>query len=81
LIGYVTILTMFSYGFLWLDSILIRLQPVAPLTAIPMMLALGLIGLVQYIAMNRSSASLEALRGQMPGKNNAWRDRPKDRPC
>jgi hypothetical protein len=31
-----------------------------------MMLALGLIGLVQYIAMNRSSASLEAQWGGIP---------------
>ena len=63
LIGYVTVLTMLSYGFLWVDSVFIRPQPVGALTAIPMMLALGLIGLVQYISMNRSSASLEAHRG------------------
>lgn len=66
LIGYVTVLAMLSYGFLWVDSIFLRLQPVSPLTAIPMMLALGLIGLVQYIAMNRSSASLEAQWGGIP---------------
>jgi hypothetical protein len=43
---------------------------VAALTAIPMMLALALIGLIQFIAMNRSSASLEANRDGMPGNNN-----------
>jgi predicted Ser/Thr protein kinase len=70
LIGYITVLTMLSYGFLWVDSIIVRHQPVSALTAIPMMLAMALIGLIQYIAMNRSSASLEANRDGMPRKNN-----------
>ena len=78
LIGYVTVLTMLSYGLLWVDSIIVRHQPVAALTAIPMMLALALIGLIQYIAMNRSSASLEANRDGMPRKNNAGLDRDKN---
>jgi tRNA A-37 threonylcarbamoyl transferase component Bud32 len=75
LIGYITVLTMLSYGFLWVDSIIVRHQPVSALTAIPMMLAMALIGLIQYIAMNRSSASLEANRAGMPRKNNAGLDR------
>lgn len=75
LIGYVTILTMLSYVFLWVDSIIVRHQPVAELNAIPIMLALALIGLIQYIAMNRSNASLEANRDGMPQKNNAELDR------
>ena len=78
LIGFVTVLTMLSYGLLWVDSIIVRHQPVAALTAIPMMLALALIGLIQYIAMNRSSASLEANRDGMPRKNNAGLDRDKN---
>jgi hypothetical protein len=61
---------MLSYGLLWVDSIIVRHQPVAVLTAIPMMLALALMGLIQHIAMNRSSASLEANRDGMPRKNN-----------
>ena len=78
LIGYVTVLTMLSYGFLWVDSIIVRHQPVVVLTAIRMMSALALSGLVQYIAMNRSSASLEANRDGMPGKSNARLDRLKN---
>lgn len=78
LIGYITVLTMLSYGLLWVDSIIVRHQPVAALTAIPMMLALALIGLIQFIAMNRSSASLEANRDGMPRKNNAGLDRDKN---
>jgi len=71
LIGYITVLTMLSYSLLWVDSIVVRHQPVSALTAIPTMLAMALIGLIQYIAMNRSSASLEASRDGMPGNNNA----------
>ena len=78
LIGYITVLSMLSYGLLWVDSIIVRHQPVAALTAIPMMLALALIGLIQFIAMNRSSASLEANRDGMPRKNNAGLDRDKN---
>ena len=60
LIGYVTILTMISYGFLWVHTVVIRQQTLGTLTGIPVLLAFGLIGVVQYIALNRSSASFEA---------------------
>jgi hypothetical protein len=73
-----TVLTMLSYSLLWVDSIIVRHRPVAALTAIPMMMAMALIGLIQYIAMNRSSASLEANRDGMPRKNNAGLDRDKN---
>lgn len=68
LIGYVTALTMLSYGFLWVHTVVIRQQTVAALTGIPVLLAFALIGVVQYIALNRSSASFEATGEGLPRK-------------
>ncbi|MFO1002087.1 MAG: serine/threonine-protein kinase [Planctomycetaceae bacterium] len=66
LIGYVTILIMLSYGFLWIHTAIVRQQTVGALTGVPVLLALALIGLVQYIALNRSSASFEATGEGLP---------------
>lgn len=68
LIGYVTILTMLSYGFLWIHTSVVRQQPVGALTGIPVLLAFALMGVVQFIAINRSSASFEAPGDGLPGK-------------
>ena len=68
LIGYVTVLTMLSYGFIWVHTVVIRQQTVGALTGIPVLLAFALIGVVQYIALNRSSASFEATGEGLPRK-------------
>ena len=68
LVGYVTILTMLSYGFLWVHTALVRHQAVGALTGIPVLLAFALIGVVQFIALNYSSASFEATGEGLPRK-------------
>ncbi|MDA1230224.1 MAG: serine/threonine-protein kinase [Planctomycetota bacterium] len=70
LILYVTILTMLSYVFLWIHTVVSRQQAVGVLTGIPVLLAFALIGLVQYIALNRSSVSFEATGGRLLGRMN-----------
>ena len=70
LIGYVTILTMLSYAAIWIHTVAIREQTVGALTGIPVLLALALIGIVQYIALNRSSASFESSGDRLPGRMN-----------
>lgn len=70
LIGYVTSLSMLSYCFLWVHTVVSRQQAVGVLTGIPVLLAFALIGLVQSVALNRSSASFEATGDRFPGRMN-----------
>lgn len=60
LIGYVTTLSVVGYLSLWACSVRATQETVTPLVAIPTLLALCLIGLIQYIALRRSSVSLES---------------------
>ena len=60
LVGYVTVLTMICCAFVWVYSVFAMRQDVDPLIAIPRLLALGLIGIIQYIALRKSSVSLES---------------------
>jgi hypothetical protein len=59
---------MLSYGFLWVHTALVRHQAVGALTGIPVLLAFALIGVVQFIALNYSSASFEATGEGLPRK-------------
>lgn len=60
LIGYVTVLTVIGYGSLWAYAVCVTQENVNPLLAIPTLLALCLVGVIQYIALRRSSVSLES---------------------
>ncbi len=60
LVGYVTVLTMTCCAVVWGYSVFAMRQDVDPLIAIPRLLALGLIGIIQYIALRKSSVSLES---------------------
>lgn len=71
LVGYVTALTMLGFTALWIaaerlsESRVVELTAgtpahVGPLRAIPILLTLFLVGLVQFIALRRSSVSLES---------------------
>ena len=60
LVWYVTALTMLGYGFLWIESLLDPASNIDPLQAFPTLLSLFLTGVVQFIALNRSSVSLES---------------------
>ncbi len=60
LVGYVTVLTMTCCAVVWGYSVFAMRQEVDPLVAIPRLLALGLIGIIQYIALRKSSVSLES---------------------
>ncbi len=60
LIGYVTTLSVAGYVSLWAWPIRATQETVTPLVAIPTLLALCLVGLIQYIALSRSSVSLES---------------------
>lgn len=60
LVGYVTALSVVGYVSLWAYSFRAPQELVTPLVAIPTLLGLCLIGLVQYIALSRSSVSLES---------------------
>jgi hypothetical protein len=70
LIGYVTGLTMLSYGILWAHTVLVRQQDVGVLTGIPVLMAMALIGIVQHITITRSSASFEARNDVLSGRIN-----------
>lgn len=60
LIGYVTALTVIGYGSLWAYAVYATQENINPLLAIPTLLALCLVGVIQYIALSRSSVSLES---------------------
>jgi predicted Ser/Thr protein kinase len=60
LIGYVTALTVIGYGSLCVYTVCVTQEKVNPLLAIPTLLALCLVGVIQYIALSRSSVSLES---------------------
>ena len=60
LVGYVTVLTMICSAVVWGYSVFALRQDVDPLIAIPRLLALCLIGIIQYIALRKSSVSLES---------------------
>lgn len=61
LIAYVTFLAVASYSFLWVETSVARTEGVGPLQAVPVILTILLIGLVQYLTLVRSSTSFEAL--------------------
>ena len=60
LIGYVTTLSVVGYVSLWTCSVHTTQETVTPLVGIPTLLALCLVGLIQYIALRKSSVSLES---------------------
>ncbi|MEI7701591.1 MAG: serine/threonine-protein kinase [Planctomycetia bacterium] len=68
LIGYVAGLTMLSYGILWAHTVLVRQEIAGVLTGIPVLMAMALIGIVQYVTITRSSASFEARRDRNSGR-------------
>lgn len=75
LIDYVTILAMFSYSLLWIDTVFRRQEEVGTLTGVPALLAIALIGVVQSIGLIRSSASFESRNDSLTGRTRsdfAW---------
>lgn len=62
LVGYVTLLAMAGYGASWGFSRFAAAGVQDPLQGVPVLLSLGLIGFVQYLALKRSSASYESGR-------------------
>lgn len=60
LVGYVTLLTLICCVVVWGYSVFALGQDVDPLIAIPRLLAISLTGIIQYIALRRSSVSLES---------------------
>ena len=62
LVGYVTLLAMAGYVASWGFSRFVAAGVQGPLQGVPVLLSLGLIGFVQYLALKRSSASYESRR-------------------
>ena len=60
LIAYVTLLCEFSYAFVWFYTESVQPGSADPLTCIPVLLTLPILGVVQYIALRRSSGSIES---------------------
>ena len=60
LVGYVTLLAMAGYVASWGFSRFVAAGVQDPLQGVPVLLSLGLIGFVQYLALKRSSASYES---------------------
>jgi hypothetical protein len=60
LVGYVTLLAMVGYVTSWGFSRFVAVGVQDPLQGVPVLLSLGLIGFVQYLALKRSSASYES---------------------
>ncbi len=70
LVGYVTVLTMLCYSFVWAYSVFAVRQSADPLIAIPRLLALSLVGIIQYIALRHSSVSLESQVNRLSQRNS-----------
>ena len=60
LVGYVTLLAMAGYIASWGFSRFVEAGVQDPLQGVPVLLSLGLIGFVQYLALKRSSVSYES---------------------
>ena len=63
LVGYVTLLAMAGYVASWGFSRFATTGVQDPLQGVPVLLSLGLIGFVQYLALKRSSVSYESQGG------------------
>jgi hypothetical protein len=62
LVGYVTLLAMAGYIATWGFSRFAATGVQDPLQGVPVLLSLGLIGFVQYLALKRSTVSYESPR-------------------